>query len=821
MEALRARRGSGAKDEPGGMEPQAAEVAEAEPWVAKTTFEQRLGGTAFVWIGGVALLLAGAFLVKYGFEHNILPVRLRLTIAAVFGVVLIGAGEWMRKRSANIAAALCGAGVADLYAVLLAAVKLYDGILSPSVGFVLMAIVTAAAVALSLRHGRGVAVLALVGGFAMPALIGGETRATGPLFAYLLLLEIGLIAVTGRRGWLGLSGLTLVASMLWAGGYALLGWSNGTLGAGDRAVLGGFVLASVAAFAIAAAVAQPPAARGRGAMAGLVVGAGVSGAVVLALLVYLGSFTPIELGMLALLSAGCLVLAGASRQYTALPWTAAGLAGATLAAWAIHGGMGRLGSAAMGVREVAFQLATFGGWTRGFGSLFILGGWALTLWHGRRLRDDCGVVPQGDAEAGGREGAPHRDVTGAAWAALAGRVSAVGSAASLSAIVATGYLLLAMVGIEWIQLNWTTWWAVAAAVGGVLAGMGVVVAWRIGGSLAARPAVAAYALGAAGLWTWAIGMGVDGPWLPAAWAGLLAVAVDLRRRLRVDDLLVAVMWLLPLTLFTLMVQLNTWPVRRAEWWTLLAWYGLPVLGLGVAAWRAGAWPRETGQVGTGHAAGLAVGLASVLRGATALVAMLLVGVMIRRVFHPEDLGHPGVLWLEWASYAVAGLASALVLLRVGRRWGDAILDGCGLLAGGLGLLAALLGTCLIANPLWGDFAAMPRVGTIPVLNLLLPAYGVPAALAAWLAIRLAQRPTDSWRALSYLAGGASLVLLFVLVSLGVRQAFAGSVLDLDVVHVTQAGVVRLLAGVGAPGRRAARGGGCGGGRRCSATARQP
>src|SRR5262249_56397059 len=74
----------------------------------------------------------------------------------------------------------------------------------------LLALVTAAAVMLSIRRDSlFIAVLGLLGGFATPALLStGENRPI-PLFAYLLMLNVGLAWVARRQRWWMLSTLTL------------------------------------------------------------------------------------------------------------------------------------------------------------------------------------------------------------------------------------------------------------------------------------------------------------------------------------------------------------------------------------------------------------------------------------------------------------------------------------------------------------------------------------------------------------------------------------------------------------------------------------
>ena len=203
------------------------------------SLEERLGTRFFVWVGAVALALAGTYLVKYTFDQGLISPAVRVVLGSLFGLTLLAVGEFLRKRTARIAQAVSAAGVADLFACLLAATNLYK-LISPTTGFALMAANTALAVALSLRQGPFVAALGMAGGFLTPVLIHtGEARVS--LFAYLFMLEIGLVAVTRKRHWPLLTGITLLCGMGWA-----FAWTLAFMHADHRFWLGMFVLGSAA-----------------------------------------------------------------------------------------------------------------------------------------------------------------------------------------------------------------------------------------------------------------------------------------------------------------------------------------------------------------------------------------------------------------------------------------------------------------------------------------------------------------------------------------------------------------------------------------------
>src|SRR5438034_229936 len=51
-----------------------------------------------VWLGAVALVLAGIFLIKYSIDNALLTPAMRATFGLALGVVLTLAGEWLRRR---------------------------------------------------------------------------------------------------------------------------------------------------------------------------------------------------------------------------------------------------------------------------------------------------------------------------------------------------------------------------------------------------------------------------------------------------------------------------------------------------------------------------------------------------------------------------------------------------------------------------------------------------------------------------------------------------------------------------------------------------
>lgn len=324
--------------------------------------EERIGARIITWIAALALFLAGAFLVKYTFDRGLLGPAARVLIGTAFGAALLAAGEWLRRRAPYVAQGLTAAGVADLFACFLAATNLYH-LVSPAVGFSLLVGATALAIVLSLRQGPFVALLGLVGGFATPALIGAAEPRPGPLFGYLLLLELGLLLLTRRRGWWPLTALTMLGAFFWA---AL--WLT-RLQPGDTLFIGPFLLASSAALLASTWPARVVAAGPAGSRIAAGLGGALLGGLLLALLVGRAGYQPLDWAFLGVLGAGALLLARLDPRYLPLPAATAALSLALLVSWPLA--------------AAAFDAARCGWTVLALGVLYGGGGYAA-LWGSRQ-----------------------------------------------------------------------------------------------------------------------------------------------------------------------------------------------------------------------------------------------------------------------------------------------------------------------------------------------------------------------------------------------------------------------------------------------------
>ena len=188
--------------------------------------EGLLGGRWAVWVGGAALAFGAVFLARYSLEQGLLSPAARLVIAALFALLLLGAGEAARRRglsvtgyeNADVPAVLTAAGTFGLFATVWIAHGVY-GYLGPALGFVLLGAVALGTLVAALLHGPWIAALGLLGGYAVPFLVESDTADPVVLALYVLLVGGAALVLARWRSWFAIAvaaalGLLLYGALL-------------------------------------------------------------------------------------------------------------------------------------------------------------------------------------------------------------------------------------------------------------------------------------------------------------------------------------------------------------------------------------------------------------------------------------------------------------------------------------------------------------------------------------------------------------------------------------------------------------------------------
>ncbi len=184
----------------------AVEPAISEPARPPRDVEQALASRWFVWIGGAAIAIGGLLFVKYAYDNELISPALQVTLGLLLGLALVGAGEFVRRKSpvamagSYVPAALSAAGLATAFGSIYAAYALYE-LIASTVAFGGLAVVAVGALVLSRVQGPLIAALGLIGSYVTPALIPSEHPSAWNFFPYLLVIVAASFGVLRGRNW--------------------------------------------------------------------------------------------------------------------------------------------------------------------------------------------------------------------------------------------------------------------------------------------------------------------------------------------------------------------------------------------------------------------------------------------------------------------------------------------------------------------------------------------------------------------------------------------------------------------------------------------
>jgi uncharacterized membrane protein len=697
--------------------------------------EEAMTARWLVMLGGLAIALAGLFFVKYVYDHGWLGPAVRDSIGFVFGVALALGGEWLRRRPLQRAVAvlrpnyvppaLTAAGIFVAFASVYVTYAL-DHLLSPLVAFAFLALVALGAFGLSLLQGWFVALLGLVGGFAIPILVQtGHPNAWG-LFPYLLVIVASCQAVVRYMGWRWLAFVNLAGATGWVGLWFLTHHRPS-----DLVPVGGFLLLIAGLFLYlrhySAASPEADGSKTKFGLLPLPELAGWIAACLVALLVFpLVRLDAYSTGSLVLLGMLCLFyLATGRRQpvFDGIGAVAAFIVLALMAAWhlpefvsgpqPLYQVEGRAYGEIPGP-IVPPELLRFLTTEALFAALFGIGGF-VALWGARRP---------------------------AMWAGVSAAVPVL--------LLVVAYWRIVGFGVD---LRWAT-----VALG--FAGLNLIAAMAVARHRDHEPlaiALGFYAAAVVAFVSLGVTMTLRDAWLTVALSVQLPALAWIASRTPPQPMriLAAVVAVVVMARLTVNYNLFSYPLASGP---LTSWviygYGVPAL---MFFWAARLFRRDYES-----------DLTNLLYSGALVFAVLLVTFEIR-LFAEGSLDAPGYTFLEQSLQSIAWLSFAYGLTVAQRRNGNRVA-----LWGGRILLGAAVGHIvlfglLISNPV---FTHDP-VGDYPIVNGLLLAYAAPAAFMFALA-RFYRG--ESMVPVATSLGVLGLVLTFVYVSLEVKRAFQGPAL---------------------------------------------
>lgn len=704
--------------------PETVTPAETIMSTPRPSLEERLGARWTVWVGGLALVLGGVFLVRYSIEAGLLTPAARVSAGALLALLLVGAGEFLRRHSHReivsgrpyIPGVLTLAGTTTAFASIFAAHALY-GLIGPSLAFLLLAATALLTLAASVVHGPAIASYGLLAGYIVPFLVSSDEPAVWPLVLYGLAVSAAAYGVARLRLWRWLAITSAAGAVFWGHvvAYAADGaWDAGALAVYDLAVF------AMAAFVFVASLYPRDHRAVPEKQDWLAACLLFLQAFLILYLLQESEFGGASLAVLLAVSASMILIA---IEWPAVAASALGsflLMGLAYLSWDVPlsprdltmdiSATERLAAAfanpsASLFPNTGFMLAAIGGGLGFWGAWRSAGRWALAT---------CSVAtPLG--------------LLAIAYFRLAPFETSV-VFGGLSLVLA----VLFLAALAYLDRRLTT-------------------------DAPHREAVlAAYAIGTVGAIAGSMTILLGDGWLPVGLGLLTAGTIWVHGRWRLASLPWVALGIALLTGWVIwhnptIVQpflLGTRPVFNA----LLYGYGVPALSFAWCAWILARRDHDRGLVQQTFEA------IAVFAGLTTFAVI---------IHHAMNGGHlysePDTL-AEWSLHTLVFLAGSLALKRMNLRVQSPVLSLAVTLLGLLGIFTTAILHLLLLNPL---FTGEP-IGTNVFFNLLLVAYPLPAIL---LGLIIWQSDNDTLPLYKRVAGWLAAALTFTWITLQVRAVF--------------------------------------------------
>ena len=167
----------------------------------KSTIESFLGENLANKIGIAIILIGIGVGVKYAIDKDLLGPGMRIALGYLAGAILIGFAVYLKKKYENLSAVMFAGGMAVAYIVTFIAYDFYD-LFPKTVAFGSMLLLTVITSLAAIRYDKQIiAIVGLVGAYAVPFLLQDNTGTTFALFVYMSIINAGILYLAFRKNW--------------------------------------------------------------------------------------------------------------------------------------------------------------------------------------------------------------------------------------------------------------------------------------------------------------------------------------------------------------------------------------------------------------------------------------------------------------------------------------------------------------------------------------------------------------------------------------------------------------------------------------------
>lgn len=163
--------------------------------------EKFIGENLINKIGILILVLGISYFVKYAIDKDWINEPARVGIGILAGALIMGIAHKLRKKYAAFSSVFVAGAIAVFYFTIGIAFHRYQ-LFGQTAAFMIMVGITAFSCLISLSYNRKeLAVLSLIGGFAVPFMVSTGQGNYVVLFTYILILNIGILALAYHKKW--------------------------------------------------------------------------------------------------------------------------------------------------------------------------------------------------------------------------------------------------------------------------------------------------------------------------------------------------------------------------------------------------------------------------------------------------------------------------------------------------------------------------------------------------------------------------------------------------------------------------------------------
>ena len=185
-------------------------------------FEKFIGENLINKIGILITFIGVVIGARFAIENEMISPLTRVILGYLVGFGLLGTALKLKKDYLGFSAVLLSGAMAILYFITFSAYSFYD-LIPQLVAFGLMLLFTIFTVVAALNYDKQViAIIGLVGAYAVPFLLSSGSGNVLTLFTYVALINIGILVIAFRKDWKPLYYSAFVFTWLIFGSWALL-----------------------------------------------------------------------------------------------------------------------------------------------------------------------------------------------------------------------------------------------------------------------------------------------------------------------------------------------------------------------------------------------------------------------------------------------------------------------------------------------------------------------------------------------------------------------------------------------------------------------